>query len=132
MGFVYALRYFYVVAIVPRFFVDGFVIAVAAAAVRLTSDPTAATDALTPVVLLQMFVAPSGFQLPARRGYYDLLLTTGPPRWQIALAHATASTAPGVVAWLSISLLELAASHGANSTGLAAGTCVAVASVSAM
>jgi hypothetical protein len=132
MGFLFALHYFYVVAVVPRFFIGGFVIAVVAAAARLTSDPSAATEALTPVILLQMFVAPSGFQFPARRGYYDLLLTTGTPRWRIALAHCVASTAPGVGAWLCVSLLELAASHGRYSTCLAAGTCVAVAGVSSI
>jgi len=130
MGFLYALRYFFVVSVVPRFFIAGFVVAVAAAAARLTSDPSAATEALTPIVLLQMFVAPSGFQLPARRGYYDLLLTTGTTRWQVALAHCCASTAPGLVAWHCVSMLELAASHGRLAVCLAPGTCVAVTSVS--
>lgn len=130
MGFLYAIRYFHVVALVPRFFVGGFVIAVCAAAVLLVKDPSAGAEALTPVILLQMFVAPSGFQLPAQRGYYDLLLTTGTPRWQIALAHCVASTAPGFGAWLCVSILELAESHGRYSACLKVGTCAAMVAVS--
>jgi len=59
-------------------------------------------------------------------------LTTGTARWQVAVAHCLASTAPGIVAWLCISTLELAASRGRSSIGLAVGTCVAVGAVSAI
>ena len=132
MRIVYAFRYFLVVAVVPRFFIAGFVITVAAAAAQVTSAPSASAEALTPIILLQMFAAPSGFQLPARRGYYDLLLTSGVPRWQIAVAHCLASVAPGLLAWLCVALLELAATHGRQAICLAAGTCIAVAAVSTM
>ena len=50
--FLYALRYFQVVSVVPRLFLAGFVITVGAAAMRLTSDPSAVVEALTPVLLL--------------------------------------------------------------------------------
>jgi len=125
MGFIYALRYFHVVKVVPPIFVAGFVVAVAVAAVRLTADSSAATDALTPVLLLNMFAASSGFQIPARRGYYDLLLTSGTRSWQIAAAHWLSSIAPGVISWMCIGLLELAASHGSRAVFAAGGTCVA-------
>ena len=124
--FTYALRYFVVVAVVPRLFVVAFVIAVAAAAARLTADPTTALDALMPVLILQLFVASSGFQILARRGHYDLLFTSGASRWQIALAHCVVSIVPGLVAWLCVAALELAASHGTRATALAAGTLVSV------
>jgi hypothetical protein len=114
MGFLYALRYFQVVAVVPRLFIAAFVVVVAAAAARLTTAPWAVTDALTPVLLLQMFAASSGFQIPARRGHYDLLLTSGTPRWQIASAHCATSIAPGI-----------AASHGTRVGFAAEGTCLA-------
>jgi len=100
MNVIYALRYFQVVAVVPPLFLAGFVITIAASAVTLTDDPTAATEALTPVLLLQLFSASSGFQIPARRGYYDLLLTSGTPRWQIAVAHCLASVMPGITSWI--------------------------------
>ena len=114
MNVIYAFRYFQVVTVVPPLFLWAFVATIAAAAVTLTHDPSAATDALTPVILLQLFAASSGFQIPARRGYYDLLLTSGTPRWQIALAHCLASVMPGITSWICVGMLELAASHGAH------------------
>jgi hypothetical protein len=125
MTLVHAIRYFFVVAVVPPAFIAGFVVAVAAAAVRMTADPTTAVEALTPVLLLQLFVASSGYQIPARRGHFDLLLTSSTPRWQVGLAHCLVSIAPGIIGWLCLGLLELAASHGAQSKSFAAGTCAA-------
>ena len=125
MTLIYAVRYFLIVAVVPPVFLGGFVVAAAAAAARLTTDPATAVEALTPVLLLQLFVASSGYRIPARRGHYDLLLTSATPRWQVGLAHGLVSVGPGIVCWLCVSLLELAASHGAQSKSLAAGTCAA-------
>src|SRR5262249_9151902 len=110
--FLYAVRYFHVVPVVPRQFNVAFAIAVAAAAMRLMNDGSATIDALTPVLLLQLFVASSGFRFAARRGYYDLLLTSSTPRWQIALAHCLVSSLPGIVSWLCIGALESAVSRG--------------------
>ena len=121
----YAIRYFIIVGVVPPIFAAGFLAAVAAAAVHLTANPESAVDALTPVLLLQLFVAGSGFRIGARRGHFDLLLTSGTPRWQIALAHCLVSVAPGILSWLCVGLLELAASHGSLSASFAAGTCAA-------
>jgi hypothetical protein len=125
MTLLYAIRYCVVVSVVPRFFLAAFAVAIAAAAARLTSNSMDAIESLTPVLLLQLFVASSGFQSPARRGHFDLLLTSGAPRWQIALAHCLVSTAPGILSWMCIGLLELAASHGARSASFTAGTCAA-------
>jgi hypothetical protein len=125
MNLVYAFRYFQVVAVVPPLFLWGFVVTIAASAVTLTHDPSAATDALTPVLLLQLFAASSGFQVPARRGHYDLLLTSGTPRWQIALAHGLASVMPGIASWICVGMLELAAGHGAHMAFATGGTCIA-------
>ena len=125
MTLLYAIRYFVIVGVVPPLFVAGFIVAVAAASMRLTSTPEAAVEALTPVLLLQLFVAGSGFRIAARRGHFDLLLTSDTPRWQIALAHCLVSVTPGIVSWLCVGLLELAASHGSLSTSFAAGTCAA-------
>ena len=68
MTFLYAIRYFFVVPVVPPLFSAAFAVAIAAAALRLISDASAAIDALTPVLLLQLFVASSGFRFAARRG----------------------------------------------------------------
>lgn len=130
MAFLYALRYFQIVAVVPPLFIAGFLVTVAAGAIRLAIDPAAAVDALTPVLLLQVFAASSGFQIPARRGYYDLLLTSGATRWQIAVAHCVASTVPGIASWMCVAMLETAASYGERFASVAQGTCLAFVAVS--
>ena len=130
MTFFYAVRYFHVVPVVPPLFNVAFAIAVTAAAMRLMNDASGVIDALTPVLLLQLFVASSGFRFAARRGYYDLLLTSGTPRWQIALAHCLVSILPGVVSWFCIGAFEAAASHGTRWVSIAPGTCAAFVSSS--
>ena len=125
MNLIYALRYVQVVAVVPPLFLAGFVISIAAAGVTLAYDPSASVEALTPVLLLQLFSASSGFQSPARRGYYDLLLTSGTARWQIATAHCLASIMPGVTSWMCVGMLEIAASHGTRMAFASGGTCIA-------
>lgn len=132
MTFLYALRYFQIVPVVPPLFNVAFAIAVAAAALRLMSGGPTATDALTPVLLLQLFVASSGFRFAARRGYYDLLLTSGTPRWQIAIAHCLVSIVPGIVSWLCIGVLDVATSRGGGSQSIGAGTCAAFIGASLM
>jgi hypothetical protein len=105
MNVFYAFRYFRVVAVVPPLFLAGFVVTVAAAAVTLTRDPSAASEALTPVLLLQLFAASSGFQIPARRGYYDLLLTSesraGRSRWRIVSLRSCLDSQAGSVSGCS-------------------------------
>jgi len=132
MTFLYAVRYFHIVPVVPPLFSAAFAIAVGAAALRLMSDASAAADALTPVLFLQLFVASSGFKFAARRGYYDLLLTSGTPRWQIALAHCLVSIAPGLVSWLCVAGVELVATGGSNWVSLAPVTCAAFVGASLM
>jgi len=111
--------------VVPPLFKIAFAVAVAAAAMRLMNDASAGIDALAPVLLLQLFVASSGFRFAARRGYYDLLLTSSTPRWQIALAHCLVSILPGVISWWCIGAFEAAASRGMGRVWLAPGTCAA-------
>ena len=123
MTFVDALRYFQIVPVVPPLFNVAFAIAVAAGALGLMSDKSAAIDALTPVLLLQLFVASSGFRFASRRGYYDLLLTSGTPRWQIAIAHCLISILPGIVSWVCIGAFEVAARRGGGWVSIAPGTC---------
>ena len=123
--FLYAVRYFHVVPVVPPLFNMAFAAALGAAAMRLMNDASAGIDALTPVLLLQLFVASSGFRFAARRGYYDLLLTSSTPRWQIAFAHCLVSILPGVISWLCIGALEAAVSRGMRAVWFAPGTCAA-------
>ena len=125
MTFLYAVRYFHVVPVVPPLFDVAFAVAVAAAAMRLINDASAGIDALAPVLLLQLFVASSGFRFAARRGYYDLLLTSSTPRWQVALAHCLVSVLPGVVSWLCVGALESAATGRIGRVCFTPGTCAA-------
>lgn len=63
---------------------------------------------MVPVLLLQLFAVSSGFEVPARRGHYDLLLTSGHPRVWMALVHWAMSAAPGALAWLVLAFGERA------------------------
>jgi hypothetical protein len=121
----FAFRYFRVVRVVPPVFTGGFILAIVLAGIQLIRDPSSAMFALNPVLRLQLFAASSGFQLPARRGYYDLLLTSSAARWQVVVAHCGASVMPGLVSWLCVALLELAASRAEHAAAAAAGTCMA-------
>jgi len=122
----FAFRYFRVVRVVPTVFIGGFVLAIILAAIQVTRDPTAAVFALNPVLKLHLFASSSGFRLPARRGYYDLLLTSSTARWQVAVAHCGVSVMPGLVSWLCVALVELTATHGTHAgAAQAAGTCMA-------
>jgi hypothetical protein len=87
---------------------------------------------MRPVLLLQLFAASSGFEVPARRGHYDLLLTSGHRRIWVALVHWAISIAPGVLAWLVLAVGEVTARGGADTNLLASGTCAAMGLVSTM
>jgi hypothetical protein len=67
---------------------------------------------LTPVLVLQIFAASSGFGLAMRRGYYDLVLSRGIPAAELLGAHWMASIAPGATAWLFVAVVESLVSHG--------------------
>ena len=121
----FAFRYFRVVRVVPPVFIGGFILAIILAGTQLIRDPSSAMFALNPVLRLHLFAASSGFQLPARRGYYDLLLTSSAARWQVVVAHCAASVMPGLVSWLCVALLELAASRAEHAAATTAGTCMA-------
>jgi hypothetical protein len=130
MMLAYAVRYFHIVPVVPPLMNVAFGIAVAAAALRLVSDASAAIDALTPLLVLQLFVASSGFRFAARRGYYDLLLTSGTPRWHIAFAHCLVSIMPGMVSWICVAIVEFAVNGGTRCTSVSLGACTAFTAVS--
>jgi hypothetical protein len=61
---------------------------------------------LTPLLVLQIFAASSGFGLAMRRGHYDLVLSRGIGVSGLMTAHWLASIAPGLGAWLAVALIE--------------------------
>jgi hypothetical protein len=102
----FLLRFFRTVPPVPSLMHGTFAVVVVTAALATAADPGRTTQALVPLLLLQVFAAASGFAGPARRGHYDLLLTRGEGRLRIALAHWTMSIAPGLASWIAVGLAE--------------------------
>ena len=126
------LRFFRVVPTQPTLIVWTFVVVVAVGVIAILREPSRSEGAMAPVLLLQLFAASSGFEVPARRGHYDLLLTSGHHRIWMALVHWATSIAPGVMAWLSLAAFELTARGGADALLLTTGTCAAMVLVSTL
>ena len=126
----FLLRFFRAVPPVPRLMVATFGAVTIAGALVVVFETTRAGAALTPVLLLQLFAASSGFSVPARRGHYDLLLTNGETRLCVAAAHWLASVLPGVAAWLLLAATELVTTHAAQASLLASGSVAAMILVS--
>jgi hypothetical protein len=56
------------------------------------------------VLMVQMFLASSGFATIARRGHYDPIFVRGGDRAPMLAVQWCASIAPGAIAWLVVSL----------------------------
>lgn len=129
---VYPLRFFRVVAPLPPLIGWTFLVVVITGTLVIVHDPARASGAMVPVLLLQLFAASSGFEVPARRGHYDLLLTSGHGRVWMALVHWGTSIAYGIAAWLVLVVVERVAGGGAKTTLLASGTWAAMGLVSTL
>jgi hypothetical protein len=101
-GWLYMFRFFAVVPPMPRLMIGAFGVVTTAIVVVVAFNPSRAPQALTPVLLLQLFACSSGFDVPARRGHYDLLLTHAGSRRLVLLGHWMASACPGVICWLAL------------------------------
>ena len=123
-------RFFRIVPPVPALLRVALVTVTAVATLTVVWQPARVGMALTPVLLVQLFAASSGFMLPARRGHYDLLLTTGHSRVAVAVAHWVTSVLPGVVSWAVLAIAEIAITRGSSSSMFASGTIAAVGLVS--
>ena len=97
----------------------------------LIVDPARGADALAPLALLQMLAASSGFGVAARRGHFDLLLTAGPRRVNVALAHLGLSILPGIIVWIALGVVEMLVRGTLRPLSFASGSVVAVWVVSA-
>ncbi len=118
------LRFFRVVPPVPRLMVATFVAVTFVVVLLVALDPAHTATALTPIFLLQLFASSSGFASPARRGYYDLLMTRADGRLAIAVAHWITSVAPGVASCVVIAAAEWLAGGSATGVAFASGTAV--------
>jgi hypothetical protein len=80
--------------------------------VALAAGVAGGATVLTPLLVLQIFAASSGFGLAMRRGHYDLVLARGVGLAGVMAAHWLASIAPGLAAWLAVAVLERLLSGG--------------------
>lgn len=118
-----AMRFFTVVPVVSNSMLAGFALVTICGSIAIVADRNYAARVAAPLLLLQLFAASSGFLIPARRGHYDLLLTSGGGRLAIGMAHWTMSVFPGALAWLALAATEHAAG---GRTLVMSGTLVAV------
>jgi hypothetical protein len=128
----FLIRFFLVVPPVPALMMFGFAASVGCGGVALALRATDPHGALAPIFLLQTLAVSSGFAVPARRGHYDLLLTSGVTRLRIGVAHLLASALPGVTAWVILGGFEAATGWGAAPVVLATGTIAALGIVSVL
>src|SRR5678816_1999866 len=112
----YLARFFLVVPPMPLLMVGALLVATGVSAAVIVVEPSRTSGALTPILLLQLFACSSGFDVPARRGHYDLLLTHGEARRRVIVAHWGASAAPGLLCWLLIAAVRCAISNGSERT----------------
>jgi hypothetical protein len=127
-GGLYMFRFFAVVPPMPLLMIGTFGVVTAVVMVMVVFDPSRAPQALTPILLLQLFACSSGFDVPARRGHYDLLLTHGGSRRLVLLGHWAASACPGVICWVALAAMCLIAvgrdGGGLFTTGSTAAVCL--------
>ena len=126
----FVVRFFRIVTPIPRLMALAFAAVGSVAAVLVVVDPPRAATATIPLLLLQLFAASSGFMVPARRGHYDVLLTSGHDRLLVAGVHWIMSILPGIVSWWALALIELTITAGTRMTLMTAGTLIAFALVS--
>ena len=74
--------------------------------VARASGAAGGATVLTPLLVLQIFAAASGFGLALRRGHYDLVLSRGVGLAGLLTAHWVASIVPGLAAWLAVAAFE--------------------------
>jgi hypothetical protein len=99
-------RFFIVFPVVPRAMLLAFGVATLVGGTALAMNVEHSIRTAAPVLLLQLFAAASGFVVPARRGYYDLVLTRGDSRIAIAALHWAMSVLPGILSWLVLAAVE--------------------------
>src|SRR5213593_1351064 len=126
------LRFFRVVSLHSPYLLLGLTLVGGLGVVTVSLDHAGGTHALTPVLVLQMFAASSGFQVPARRGHFDLLLSGGSTRIRIVLTHWALSALPGFAVWVVVGLVELVLSEGVHARAFSPGSAAALLLVSAV
>src|SRR4051812_8620832 len=120
----YVVRYFQVVPPAPRLMALCFVLlTVLCGCLVAARDSHDARPAL-PIVVLQAFSASTGFAVPARRGYFDLLFARGQSRVRIAVVQWLLAIVPGVCAWAVLACVQSLV-HANENAFLRSGTALA-------
>ena len=127
----FVFTFFRVVPPVTRPIAGCLWLAAAGGAAAIVTGLASGEAALTPLLVLQIFAASSGFDRSARRGYYDLLLSRGISPSRVLAAHWVASVAPGLAAWLAVAAAERLTGTAAPAA-LASGSLLALALVSSL
>jgi hypothetical protein len=127
----FVFTFFRVVPPVTRPIAVCLWLAAAGGAAAIATGVATGAAALTPLLVLQIFAASSGFERSARRGYYDLLLSRGIGPSRVLAAHWLASIAPGLAAWLAVAAVERLTGS-ASPDALASGSLMALALVSSL
>ena len=127
-----ALRFFCTVRLHSNYMLGGMAVLGMIGVVEVAASPERGIDAAVPLLLLHMFGVSSGFAVPARRGHFDLLLTGGTSRLEIAAAHWIVSVAPGLIAWFTLGLCEALLWSAQPGAVFASGTVAAVALISSL
>ena len=126
---IYVVRYFHVVPPVPRLMMITFAVLTVAGGILTTFANSANADAAVPILALQGFAASTGFAVPARRGYFDLLVVRGQPRTWIGIVQWALAVIPGVCCW-AVLVVAYALGHPGANPFLQSGTVVAFLMVS--
>src|SRR5688572_16282541 len=126
----FVVRFFRIVSPVPPLMIPAFAGVGTLAALLMVLDSDRTRVAVIPLLLLQLFASSSGFLVPARRGHYDVLLTSGHARALVAGIHWMMSILPGIATWLAVAVVEIIATTGSRMVLLTSGTLAAVVLVS--
>ena len=103
-----ALRFFFIIGLHPSYALALLIGVVLVGGWTTGVMPGELDSGLGMLLFLQMFLVSTGFAIPARQGYFDPLLTCAESRPRIAAAHCLVSIAPGVAAWLALTIVGLA------------------------
>jgi hypothetical protein len=127
-----ALRFFRVMPLHSTYMLWSLVALGVFGVAELIVDHSLGTEVAMPVLLLQMFAVCSGFDVPARRGHFDLLFTGGSSRLEIAAAHWFVSAVPGIAVWLVVGLAETIVRGGVGGAVFSSGSIAAMALISTL
>lgn len=101
-----AIRFMRLVPPLPSLLVTACISVTVIGSAALAAGTVRGRDAMTPLLVLQLFAASSGFATYARRGHYDVLLTGGTGRLRCAVAQWGMAVMPGLAGWLTLAACD--------------------------